>query len=196
MYDLKRPLAILGRRKIRKDLVEAALKEACLAPGYRHPLDHIGQLQAICRDVEESLISRGLPKTKFEGAVITYVHGTHQPQGRMSNTRVHTLQISMAYRNGTWLLESIRDAPVWKKQKPFRQITLTKTSIKHIISTALSGIGSNEPDPQVLERFDLGGFLAEIATVVLPDDPSSHQKLSAIQVVDALIASGYARNLR
>jgi hypothetical protein len=133
----------------------------------------------------------------LEGVVVNYTHGTHQPRNKRSkDAAIPTLGVSLAYRNGTWLLESIRSEMVWKNYGPVRQITLSKAAIKQILRAALSGIASNEPDPKMQERFDLGGFVAGIADIILPEDPSSHQKFSAIQVVEALIASGYERNPR
>jgi len=192
---LKRPLAVLGKRKVRPDLVEAALLEACAQPGPRQRFDHFGQMEGIAQKAEDLLQAKNLPERLRDGARVIYVHGTHR-KTRTRGRHMQTLRIEIHRQKGTWLLMRITDVVIWEGQQPFFHMTIPLNATKYLISDALSGIWPDTSDPEQGGLPDYGGLLCKIAEVIPSKNASTHEKISAVQIVDDLLASGYVRNNR
>jgi len=191
---LPKPLPVLGRRKIKPESIEAALKEVN-GRAYSHAITEFRQVERTARLAEEALAERDLPIKYRDGARLTCApSGPGKAYARYSSS-VASTEICLERIRGTWCLVSVEKCSIHAEFNGTFSMELPREAIGQILVRTLKGIIPRDAPEGSFERMCLGSFIHEISQVALPEDPSNHARMNAVAIVDGLISSGYSRSV-
>lgn len=184
------PLAISGRGRVDADLVVSELAAAASDFGVQ-PTYTLHTLRSLAAQAEAMLRKKGVPPFLWHETQITHIaqHEPVSPRGFAGVAPI--LRVRLARKKQTWFLIGIDAVQRFNSAPAVTRYLLPQSAIEYIMSAALSGIDATGFDNHK-SKSDLGQYLVRISQIVLPQDPSAHERLSAIATVDALIAGGYA----